>query len=384
MLRTFLLFLRMGCLCFGGPVAHLGHFRQEFVVRRRLLEEADWGEMLAICQFLPGPTSSQVGILLGRRMAGTGGAVAAWLGFTLPSALLMTLLAWAGRSLPGDLLHGGWAAGLRAGALAVVLHAVIGMARTFWKSAPAAGIGAAAMLASLCLRSPYGQLLVLTATAVAGSRLLRSDDAPPPVAPSSGPLWKFHATALAAMFLGLPALVAATGSPLLGGVWALVRAGGLVFGGGHVALPFLRTAFVPSGWISNEDFLVGYGLVQTMPGPLFAISSWLGALSSPFPGMWSGSVIAIAAIYLPSVPLLGLSLKAWDLARTRRRARAAVQGICAGSTGLLAAALVPLGRESANSPLLVGLALAGFLALWNKAPAWSIPLGCAAVTALAG
>ena len=384
MLRTFGTFLLLGLRGFGGPAAHLALFRAHFVEKRKLLTAEEWGEVLSICQFLPGPTSSQVGILLGRRMAGNAGAFAAWLGFTLPAALLMTALAWAGRTWPRTFLDAHWTTGLRAGAMAGVLQAVLAMAGNFWKGRLLASVGVGAAVLSLVFPAAWGHIPLLLLCALAGSRSLPSPLESAPSASRARDPWKRHLFALVVLFAALPLAASWMGSPAWRCLWTFVKAGGLVFGGGHVVLPLLQSSFVPEGWVSAREFLDGYGLAQAMPGPLFSIACWLGALATPFPGIWAGSLLGLAAIYLPSVPLLGLSLRAWSWVRARSWARGAVAGICAGSTGILAAALWPLGRECASSPLGAGLALVGAVALWRKAPAWSVPLGCALVAAIAG
>ena len=314
----FLVFLRLGLTSFGGPVAHLGHFRQEFVERRRWLSEAAYADLVALCQFLPGPASSQVGLALGLARAGYAGALAAWAGFTLPSAIALIALALglaqAGDAVPPGLLHG-----LKVVAVAVVAQAVWGMARPLCPDTPRRAL----MLASAALLIAWPgtgmQLLAIGLAALVGLVWLHPA-ADTPHQPMAVPVSRRAGVAWLALFfallIGLPLLATAMPSQALAVVDAFYRAGALVFGGGHVVLPLLQASVVPNGWVSADAFVAGYGAAQAVPGPLFTFAAFLGASLSGAPSGWAGGALALVAIFLPAFLLMAGALPFWASAPT--------------------------------------------------------------------
>ena len=364
--------LRLGLTSFGGPIAHLGYFRQEYVVRRRWLDEVRFGDLVALGQFLPGPASSQVGIAVGVERAGLRGGLAAWLGFTLPSALVMGAL---GLGVAGGLLGGGaWVDGLKLAAVAVVAHAVWSMARALAPDRPRAGLALAAAALALAFATPFTQVALIAAGAVTGLVLLPRLGAgigPVPDAGAEAPPAASRRTAVAALALfgallvGLPVLRAVTGDPAVALFEAFYRSGALVFGGGHVVLPLLEASVVAPGWVSQEAFLAGYGAAQALPGPLFAFAAFLGAAASePVSGGAAGALLATIAIFLPGALLVVGALPFWQVLRRRPGARAALAGVNATVVGILAAALVdPVARSGISGPADVAVAAAGFAAL---------------------
>ncbi len=330
-------FLRLGLTSFGGPVAHLGYFRAEFVERRRWLDDAAYADLIALCQFLPGPASSQVAFALGLQRAGFLGAAAAWGAFTLPSALMMFAAAYGAKNLQGPLAEG-VLHGLKLAAAAVVAQAVYGMARSLAPDRERAAIAAVALFAVLLAPGMFAQLGVLVAGGVAGLALLRLP-APAGSGAAVSPLTRTQGLALLAIFF---VLLTACFLPL-SGVFALFaafyRSGALVFGGGHVVLPLLRDAVVAPGWVSDADFLSGYGFAQAVPGPLFTIGAFLGALASVGPGGPVGAVIGLVALSLPGLLVVAGALPFWRELSANLRARAAMAGLNAAVVGLIGAAL---------------------------------------------
>ncbi len=374
--EVFRVFLRLGCTSFGGPVAHLGYFRTEFVGRRAWLAEADYADIVALCQVLPGPASSQVAVSLGMRRAGLMGAVAAWGGFTLPSAVLMVLFAL-GVSSAG-LAGARWLHGLQVVAVAVVAQAVWGMARSLCPDRLRATVAVGAAVLALAVPLAAGQIGAIAAGALVGWRLI--PDAPAGGAARDGvagllPSRRRGVVALA-VFAGLLAvlpLLAATGHGWAL-VWRFYRAGSLVFGGGHVVLPLLQDAVVPPGWIGDPAFMAGYGAVQAVPGPLFTFAAYLGAAMGPAPRGVAGAVLCLVAIYLPSFLLLIGVLPFWEGLRRRAGVGAALRGVNAAVVGLLAAALYsPVWTTAIHGAGDFALALVAFLLLagW-KTPPWVV------------
>src|SRR5574337_159939 len=343
-LAVFAVFLRLGLTSFGGPIAHLGYFRAEFVARRRWLGEHAFADLVGLCQFLPGPASSQVGIALGLLRAGWRGALAAWAGFTLPSALAMALFAlglanW-GSAVPAGLLHG-----LKLVAVAVVAQAVWAMARQLCTDAPRATLAVAAACAALLAPGPLIQVGVIAAAAVIGLLALRAAPAPaqqPLARTVSRPVGAALLVLFFALLLGLPLLASLWPNQALALVNAFYRAGSLVFGGGHVVLPLLQATVVHSGWVGDQAFLAGYGAAQAVPGPLFSFSAFLGASMRTAPSGWAGAALALVSIYLPSFLLVLGTLPFWDRLRGSARTRSAMAGINAAVVGLLLAALYAL------------------------------------------
>ena len=374
---------RLGLTSFGGPVAHLGYFRSEYVVRRRWLDEQTYADVVALCQFLPGPASSQVGIAIGILRAGLLGGFAAWLGFTLPSAIVLVLFALGVRGL--DLSAAGWLLGLKIAAVAVVAQAVLGMSRALCPDRARASIAILAALIVTAWPSAWSQVLVIALAGIVGLRLLPgSGDANSVPAhtrvPVGRPLGIAALTLFFALLVALPALRYGTGSPAVAVVDSFYRAGALVFGGGHVVLPLLQAEVVPPGWVSNEEFLAGYGAAQAVPGPLFTLAAYLGAVMRPWPTGWLGALLALGAIFLPAFLLVVGTLPFWDALRVRPSFRAALRGINAAVVGLLLAALYhPVWTSAIHAPADFALALAAFglLVLW-AAPPWVVVAVCAA------
>jgi len=376
-LEVLRVFLKLGLSSFGGPIAHIGYFREEFVTRRRWLDEQAYADLVALCQFLPGPASSQVGFSIGLMRAGYLGCLAACTGFTMPSAIMLLLFAYGVGSLSGalgtGLLHG-----LKLVAVAIVAQAVWGMARTLCPDRERASIAAVAALIILFSSSSLAQIIAILLGAVAGLVLCR--DAPPPPGghvamglsrgAGIGALSAFFI--LLGCFLLLPGRVAVPGFDQFA---AFYRSGALVFGGGHVVLPLLREAFVSPGWVSDDAFLAGYGAAQAVPGPLFTFAAYLGAVIGPEPHGLAGAVLGLIGIFLPGILILLGMLPFWDAFRTRPRAQAAMRGVNAAVVGLLGAALYnPLWTTTVKTPGDFGVALVGFVLLvaWRAAPLMAV------------
>lgn len=377
--EVFLAFLRLGVTSFGGPIAHLGYFRDDLVVRRKWMDDRAYADLVALCQFLPGPASSQVGFAMGLQRAGVRGALAAFAAFTLPSAVLLVAFAGGAAAL-GGVVGDGILSGLKIVAVAIVAHAVWGMARSLTPDAPRAGIAVVALALALLLPAAPGQLAALAIGVVAGVVLLRgTDEADAVPAPSFG-VRKSAAVACLALFVGglvvLPLLAALTGSSSVSLVDAFYRAGALVFGGGHVVLPLLQAGVVQTGWVSPESFLTGYAAAQAVPGPLFTFAAYLGSVSGAGPGGILGAALALGAIFLPGFLVLVGALPFWDAVRTRPRVRAAMRGANAAVVGILGAALyTPVFTTAITGPGSLVLAAVGFVLLTAfRTPAWAVVL----------
>lgn len=371
--EVFPIFLRLGLSCFGGPIAHLGYFRAEFVTRRRWLDEAHYADIVALCQFLPGPASSQVGFTIGLLRAGFWGALAAWTGFTLPSAIALVLFA-NGAALLGGPTGTGLLHGLKLVAVAIVAQAVLGMARTLCPDRERASIAGVAALMVLLSNSPAAQIAAIVVGGIAGLALCRGAAATPgthievPVSRTTGILCL---VAFFALLGGLPLLDHLGHVPGLPLVEAFYRSGALVFGGGHVVLPLLREAFVTPGWIGDDAFLAGYGAAQAVPGPLFTFSAYLGAVANTEPHGIAGAVVGLVAIFLPGILILLGTLPFWEAFRRRTIAQAAMRGINASVVGILGAALYsPIWTTSVHAPGDLAVALVGFvlLTVWRAPP----------------
>ncbi len=364
--------LRLGLTSFGGPIAHLGYFRDEYVVRRRWLDEKTYADLVALCQFLPGPASSQVGIAIGLLRAGYLGAIVAWIGFTLPSALALVLFAYGVEAL-GGALGSGWLHGLKVVAVAVVAQAVLGMMRSLAPDRERATLAVVAAAVVLTVPNAWGQIGAIVLGGVVGAVLLKSNDivshAPLPLTVSR---WA-GGCLLAAFFvllIGLPLLAATVPSHALKLFDAFYRAGSLVFGGGHVVLPLLQASVVPPGWVSNDAFLAGYGAAQAVPGPLFTFAAYLGAVMSLPPNGWIGASLCLVAVFLPSFLLVIGTLPFWDGLRRLSAAQAVLRGVNAAVVGLLLAALYhPVWTAGITGPYDFALAAAGFLLLFM----WQVP-----------
>lgn len=362
-LEVFLAFLRLGFSSFGGPIAHLGYFRSEFVERRKWLDDQNYSDLVALCQFLPGPASSQVGIALGHGRAGWSGAVAAWVGFTLPSALAMILFAL-GVSHWADVAQSGVIHGLKVAAVAVVAQAVWGMARSLCPDRPRAGIAIGAALLALSLPSAGGQIAAIVAGGAIGywGLKLEASALQPALACS---ISRRSAASLLILFFALlallPLLAATTQSTLVQAVSVFYQAGALVFGGGHVVLPLLQAGVVPNGWISNDAFLAGYGAAQAVPGPLFSFAAYLGALIPTSMGAWLGGLLMLLAIFIPAFLLVLGALPFWAALRRHDAARRAMAGINAAVVGVLGAALYdPVWTSAIHARADFGLVLGAF------------------------
>ena len=386
--EVFRVFLKLGLTSFGGPVAHIGYFRSEFVARRKWIPDDTFADLLALCQFLPGPASSQLGIAIGTCRAGYLGGLAAWIAFTLPSAVALVLFAL-GLGYFGSTLDQGWLHGLKVAAVAVVALAVLGMARTLAPDRLRATLAVVAMVVTLALPSALGQILAIVIGALIGIALLSSDaprdhvSLPPTVGRTGG------VVALAMFFVllaGLPIIAAATGSQAIKLFDTFFRAGSLVFGGGHVVLPLLQTAVVPPGWVSNDAFLAGYGAAQAVPGPLFTFAAYLGAMMASAPNGWAGAALCLGAIYLPSFLLVFGVLPFWDAVRRKAIVQAALMGINAAVVGLLLAALYnPVWTAGILNGRDFALAACAFLLLFLwKIPPWVVVFLCGIGGALLG
>lgn len=375
--EVFLAFLKLGLTSFGGPIAHLGYFRDEIVVRRRWLGEAEYADLVALCQFLPGPASSQVGFALGLYRAGPLGALAAWAAFTLPSAALLVVFALGAAALDGPLAQG-VLHGLKLVAVAVVAQAVWGMAQSLTPDRQRAAIAVGAVAATIVLAGAVGQVAAIVLGGLAGLVFCRNGAMAAPAA-TRFPVRQAAGVAclglFAALLVGLPIVAAATDAHGLDLFDAFYRAGSLVFGGGHVVLPLLDAETTASGWVSKDAFLAGYGAAQAVPGPLFTFAAYLGAISSGI----AGAAIALMAIFLPGLLLLVGALPFWDSLRRLPLAQAGMRGANAAVVGILGAALYdPVWTSAVLGPVDFALALAGFVALVSwKAPPWMVVLALA-------
>ncbi len=377
-------FLKLGLASFGGPIAHLGYFRREFVVRRAWLDERAFAELVALAQFLPGPASSQTGFAIGLTRAGYLGGLAAWAGFTLPSAAVMTAFAYGAGALHGPagdgLLHG-----LKLTAVAIVAQAVLGMARSLCPDRPRATIAVLALILAAFAPAAWAQIVVILLGAIAGLLVVRQG-AELTIAGAETRISR----RMGAVFLGLySALLALSLVPMRAGAAALAaafyRSGALVFGGGHVVLPLLHGAIVDPGWVSDTAFLAGYGAAQAVPGPLFTFSAYLGAIAAVRPGGIAGAALALVAIFAPGLLLMMAALVFWRDLRALSFARAAMAGVNAAVVGLLASALYsPVWTSAVRAPTDFAIAAAGFVALavWRAPPLLVVTAVAAAAVAL--
>jgi chromate transporter len=380
--QVFLAFLKLGLTSFGGPVAHLGYFREEFVVRRRLLREETYADLMALCQFLPGPASSQVGIAVGLSQAGFPGALAAWTGFTLPSAVVLILFAF-GVTAAGDAaVHGGWLHGLKIAAVAVVAQAVWGMAKSLCPDRARRTMALAAAALVLAWPCVWGQIGAIAAGGLFGVVWMRGSGGVATethLVPVGKKVAVFSLALFFSLLFGLPLLAAATGSQMMILFDSFFRSGALVFGGGHVVLPLLQAEVVNPGWVGNDLFLAGYGAAQAVPGPLFTFSAYLGAVMGAGPGGWAGGALCLTAIFLPSFLLVTGMMPFWDALRRRPMVRPALAGINAAVVGLLLAALyTPVWSSGilSSTDFILGLAAFGLLTIWKVTP-WIVVGLCA-------
>jgi chromate transporter len=386
--EVFRVFLKLGVTSFGGPVAHLGYFRDELVGRRAWVNDREYADLVALCQFLPGPASSQVGFGLGLHRAGPLGALAAFTAFTLPSAALLVAFDL-GASVFQGVIGAGILNGLKIVAVAIVAQAVWGMARTLTPDRSRAGIAVAAALLAILLAGSLGQIAAILLGALAGLVFCRQAAAALP-GQMSFPVSRAVGIGCLVLFslllFGLPLLAPAAGSPGLTLFEAFYRAGALVFGGGHVVLPLLQSGVVEPGWVTNQQFLAGYGAAQAVPGPLFTFAAYLGTASGFGPGGVTGAAVALAGIFLPGFLLLTGVLPFWDSWRSRPGAQALMRGANAAVVGILAAALYnPLFTTAITGPgpFCLGLVCFVLLTAW-KAPPWAVVLVGAAGGVLLG
>jgi chromate transporter len=365
-LEVLLVFLRLGLTSFGGPVAHLGYFRTEFVERRRWLDDRSYGDLVALCQFLPGPASSQVGMALGLRRAGWWGALAAWAGFTLPSAVMLILVAL-GVAHGSGMAASGLVHGLKVAAVAVVAQAVWAMGRSLCPDRPRAAIAVVAALIVLAVPTTAGQIGAIVVGGLVGRWVLSLEQGPADTHRDCGVSRATGAVLLAlfgALLVVLPALAATGDSLWLDAVAVFYQAGSLVFGGGHVVLPLLQAGVVPAGWVDNDVFMAGYGAAQAVPGPLFTFAAYLGAAMPAPLGGWVGGMGLLGTIFLPAFLLVAGALPFWEAMRQRTGIRRAMGGINAAVVGVLAAALYdPVWTSAIHSRADFGLALAAFALL---------------------
>jgi chromate transporter len=377
-------FFKLGLTCFGGPIAHIGYFREEFVIRRKWIDEHAYADLVGLCQFLPGPASSQVGFSIGLMRAGYLGGLAAWTGFTLPSAVVLVLFAYGAGALGGPagagLLHG-----LKLVAVAIVAQAVWGMAHSLCPDRERASIAAIAALIILFSSASIAQIGAIALGGIAGLWLCRNAPATPsghvamPVSRGAGLACM---VAFFVLLVGLPLLRSLTASSGVALFEAFYRSGALVFGGGHVVLPLLREAFVTPGWVSDDAFLGGYGAAQAVPGPLFTFAAYLGTVVGPTPHGLAGAALGLIGIFLPGILVLLGTLPFWDSFRQRAGAQAMMRGVNAAVVGLLGAALYnPVWTSSVKAPGDFGIALVGFVLLM----AWRAPpLLVVVISALSG
>ncbi len=385
--EVFLAFLKLGLTCFGGPIAHIGYFREEFVVRRRWLDELTFADLVGLCQFLPGPASSQVGFSIGLMRAGFKGALAAWAAFTLPSAIALTLFAFGAGELTGP-IGSGLLHGLKLVAVAIIAQAVWGMARTLCPDRERASIALIAMLVILFSASSLAQIAAILFGGLAGLWLCQQGSTSVPghlPHPVSRAMGLFALAIFFLLLIALPILRDASHSQGLALFDAFYRSGALVFGGGHVVLPLLREAFVTPGWVSDDAFLAGYGAAQAAPGPLFTFAAYLGAVVNIKPHGVAGAALGLAGIFIPGILALVGVLPFWDRFRKRVFAQAAMRGINAAVVGLLAAALYnPVWTSSVKTSGDFAVAVTGFvlLTVWRAPPLLAVLFGAAGGIAL--
>lgn len=384
------IFLLLGLTSFGGPIAHLGYFRQEFVEKRRWLQEKDYADLVALCQFLPGPASSQVGFALGLQRAGLAGGFLAWLAFTLPSALLLFAFAWGSLTFQ-EVLGTGLIASLKLVAVVVVAHAVWGMSKNLCPDPARASLGLLAALIVL-LASPWLGVVTPLVALITGSLLgwwflphqQETTTSIAEISYVSKRLAKICLLVFVLLFLGLP-LLALFGSALVVLTDAFYRAGALVFGGGHVVLPLLEAETVQKGWVAADEFLAGYGVAQAIPGPLFTFAAYLGALI-PGTSAWLGALVALVSLFLPGLLLLLAVMPWWNQLRQESWAQSGLKGANASVVGILGAILYdPLITSSLHGPVELALVLTGLVLMqvW-KLPSWALVLLLLAVAPFLG
>jgi chromate transporter len=384
----FSIFLKLGFTSFGGPIAHIGYFRHEFVERRRWLDDNAYADLVALCNFLPGPASSQVGMALGISQAGIPGALAAWLGFTLPSALALIAFAY-GFTAFGIAPDAGWLHGLKIVAVAVIAQAIWGMGRNLCPDRARATLTIVATLIVFAWPTAWGQIAAIVLGGLVGWRYFEPVSLHSPDA-LRFPLSKRVAAAVWIVFFGLlfglPLLATAVHHSGLSLFDSFYRTGSLVFGGGHVVLPLLRNEVVPTGWVSDDVFLAGYGAAQAVPGPLFTFAAFLGTVGAAEPNGFTGGMLALVAIFLPSFLLVAGALPYWDALRRKENVQSALRGVNAAVVGLLLAALYdPVWTTSIRGTTDMALALTAFalLMFWKLSPVYVVAVAAAGGALLA-
>jgi chromate transporter len=374
--QVFITFLKLGLTSFGGPVAHLGYFRNEFVERRKVIKEEAYADLVALCQFLPGPASSQVGIGIGISQAGLRGGIAAWTGFTLPSAIALILFAYGITALDESVVQTGWLHGLKVAAVAVVAHAIVGMARMLCPDWPRRSVALLAALLTLAWPGIHGQMTAIVVGVILGLCFLsyeQSDNHSPQLFALSKRSAVISLGLFFALLLCLP-MLAQQGSQAMALADSFYRSGALVFGGGHVVLPLLKAEVINPGWISQDMFLAGYGAAQAVPGPLFTFSAYLGTAMKTAPNGWIGGLLCLLAIFLPSFLLVTGILPFWEELRKSPHVRKALVGVNAAVVGLLLSAFYnPVWSSGILSvgDFILALLAFGLLAFW-KMPPWIV------------
>ncbi|MEC4200206.1 MULTISPECIES: chromate transporter [Bacillus] len=362
---------RLGLTSFGGPIAHLGYFHAEYVRKRKWMDEKNYADLVALCQFLPGPASSQVGIGIGVMRAGIIGGILAFIGFTLPSVIALVLFAMILQGF--DIGTAGWIHGLKIVAVAVVAHAVLGMAQKLTPDKRRKAIALFALVATLLWQTAFTQVGVILLAAFAGY-LIYKEQVETEDSVMRFPVSRRFAAVCLSLFFGLlillPMLRELTSSSWIAMFDSFYRSGSLVFGGGHVVLPLLEREFVPTGWLSEEAFLAGYGAAQAVPGPLFTFAAYLGAVVSG----WQGGMLATAAIFLPAFLLILGTLPFWDTLRRNPKVKGALMGVNAAVVGILISAFYhPIWTSSILAPVDFAFAAVLFsLLVYWKLPPWII------------
>lgn len=377
LLELFLVFLRLGLTSFGGPIAHIGYFRDEFVTKRKWLTDHAYADLVSLCQFLPGPASSQVGMAIGLSRSGIWGAILAWIGFTIPSAIVLILFGLGMTHFEAS-AHQHWLHGLKVVAVAVVAQAVLGMGKKLCPDKERITIAVIASVAVLFVHTAFIQILVLVIAGIFGAYFLKTTSELPhePLHRGKRRIGAVFLILFVAILVVLPMIRPLYPDQTLKLFDSFYRSGSLVFGGGHVVLPLLQAEVVPTGWVTNDLFMAGYGLANAVPGPLFTFSAYLGAVSAPFPNGWTGGLISLVAIFLPSFLLIIGALPFWEKLRSISKIRQAILGVNAAVVGILLAALYhPVWTSAIFSAKDFALAMVGFLFLefW-KLPSWAVVL----------
>lgn len=373
LLEILIVSTRLGLTSFGGPTAHLGYFHEEYVRRRKWMDEKSYADLVALSQFLPGPASSQVGIGIGVMRGGVLGGIVSFIGFTLPSVLLLILFALFLTEF--DVANAGWIHGLKIVAVAVVLHAIIGMAKSLTPDLNRKALALFALIITLLWPAAFTQVCVIVIAGVIGFLIYKNHNKDE-VLSTRFPISKRFSGACLILFFGLlvmlPVIRETTGSYWIAMFDSFYRSGALVFGGGHVVLPLLEQEFVPTGWLSEAEFLAGYGATQAVPGPLFTFAAYIGAVMNG----WLGGLIATIAIFLPAFLLILGTLPFWDQLRNNPNIKGAVMGVNAAVVGILISALYhPIWTSSILKPIdfALGAILFSMLTYW-KLPPWVVVL----------